>query len=67
MPYTIKKCDKCNCGTYKVVNASPKDTQSGKIHAKGTTLQKAKAQVRLLEQKHEKKSARPSQSRKILG
>ena len=47
MPYAIKKCNKCNCGTYKVVN-----TQSGKIHAKGTTLQKAQTQVRLLEAKH---------------
>lgn len=50
MPYTIKKCTKCGCGTYKVVN-----TQTGKVHSKGTTLKKAQSQVRLLEQIHSKK------------
>lgn len=62
MPYKIEKCKECGCGTYKVINI-----KTGKIHAKHTTLQKAKAQVRLLEEKHEKKLVRPSQSRKTLG
>lgn len=43
MPYIIRKNP--NKNTYKVIN---KDT--GKIHSKATTLDKAKAQVRLLEQ-----------------
>ena len=47
MPYKIEKCQKCGCGTYKVIN--PK---TGKVHAKYTTLKKAQAQVRLLESIH---------------
>ena len=39
MPYEIKK----NGNSYEVIN---RDT--GKVHAKHTTLEKAKAQVRLL-------------------
>lgn len=44
MPYKIEKCKECGCGTYKVIT-----TTTGKVHAKHTTLAKAKAQVRLLE------------------
>ena len=40
MPYTIKPAAK---GLFKVVN-----TQTGKVHAKGTTKAKAQRQVRLL-------------------
>lgn len=46
MPYKIKKCDECGCGTYKVIN-----TKTGQVKAKHTTLKKAQAQVRLLKGK----------------
>lgn len=49
MPYKIEKCKECGCGTYKVIT-----TTTGKVHAKHTTLAKAKAQVRLLEEKKSK-------------
>lgn len=42
MPYQVKKIR--NKDLYKVVN-----TKTGKVHASGTTKDKAKAQVRLLE------------------
>lgn len=42
MPYAIKKIR--NKDLYKVVN-----TKTGKLHSTGTTKDKAKAQVRLLE------------------
>ena len=55
MPYVIKKCkefrrasptgEACGCGTYKVMNPL-----TGRVYAKHTTLKKAQAQVRLLEQ-----------------
>lgn len=44
MPYDIFKLKK---GQYEVVN-----TDTGEVHAKQTTLAKAKAQVRLLGMKH---------------
>ena len=40
MPYEIKKLGR---GDYEVIN-----TENGKIHAKHTSLTKAKAQIRLL-------------------
>jgi len=43
MPYIVKKVR--NKNLYRVIN-----TQTGKIHAEGTTKQKAEAQVRLLNQ-----------------
>lgn len=42
MPYKIRKIK--NQDLYKVIN-----TKTGKIHSQGTTKDKAKAQVRLLE------------------
>lgn len=42
MPYQVRKIR--NKDLYKVVN-----TKTGKIHSSGTTKDKAKAQVRLLE------------------
>ena len=41
MPYSIRKVRNKNC--YKV-----KNKKTGKVHAKCTTLEKAKRQVRLL-------------------
>jgi len=38
-----------NKNTYKVIN-----TDTGKVHSKGTTIDKAKAQVRLLERLNSK-------------
>lgn len=42
MPYAIRKLR--NQDLYKVIN-----TKTGKVHSSGTTKDKAKAQVRLLE------------------
>ena len=47
MPYAIKPAGK---NLFKVVN-----TQTGKVHAKATTMTKAKAQMRLLYMKERKK------------
>jgi hypothetical protein len=41
MPYKISKSEKKNC--YRVINKI-----TGKVHAKCTTLEKAKAQVRYM-------------------
>ena len=43
MPYKIQKSKRT--GLYRVIN-----TKSGKVMSKGSTLKKAQAQVRLLEQ-----------------
>jgi hypothetical protein len=47
LPYAIKPAGK---NLFKVVN-----TQTGKVHAKATSLTKAKAQMRLLYSKERKK------------